>query len=122
MPDPITPASIDHYAYRLTWSPEDGEYVATALEWGPSLSWLDADPLAALAGLRDLIAESVADLRADGKPIPEPIATRPFNGRVLVRMPATLHRNLVLAAAEEHVSLNQLAVTRLAGSAALTDA
>jgi hypothetical protein len=67
---------LNRYSYRIVWSPDDVEYVATALEWGPASSWLDADPIAALAGLRDLIRESIADLTADGKPVPAPLAER----------------------------------------------
>lgn len=31
--------SIDHYTYRLTWSPEDNEHIGLCTEF-PSLSWL----------------------------------------------------------------------------------
>jgi predicted HicB family RNase H-like nuclease len=102
-----------NYAYRIAWSPEDEEYVATALEWGSGLSWLDADPGEALRGLRSLIDQAVADLREDGKPIPEPLGDRTYNGKVLLRMPASLHRSITIEAAEEGVSFNQLAIGRL---------
>ena len=37
---PTAPAiDVSHYTYRVTWSAEDGEFVATAAEF-PSLSWL----------------------------------------------------------------------------------
>lgn len=107
---------VSHYAFRVVWSPDDEEYVATALEWGPALSWLDADPNEALRGLRDLIGESIADLRADGNPVPEPLTDRAYSGRFLVRLPKTLHRNLAIAATEENVSLNQLVVMRLSAA------
>ena len=32
---------VSHYTYRVAWSPEDGEFVATCLEFR-SLSWLAA--------------------------------------------------------------------------------
>lgn len=114
--DTVKEARVDlnRYAYRVVWSPEDGEYVATALEWGSGLSWLDEDPTAALAGLRDLIRESIADLIADGKPVPAPLAEREYSGRLLLRLPKPLHRDLALHAAEENVSLNSLAVRLLA--------
>ncbi len=35
--------SVDHYTYRVTWSQEDGEYVALCAEL-PSLSWLAKTP------------------------------------------------------------------------------
>lgn len=101
------------YAYRVFWSPEDGEYVATTLEWGQGVSWLDADPDLALRGLRALIDQAVAALTEEGKPIPEPLADRVYNGKVLLRMPVSLHRSLTIDAAEEGVSVNQLAVARL---------
>jgi predicted HicB family RNase H-like nuclease len=112
---------LNHYSYRVVWSPEDGEYVATALEWGPALSWLDEDPTAALAGLRDLIRESIEDLLEDGKPVPAPLADRDYSGRLLLRMPKPLHRDLALHAAEENVSLNSLAVRLLAEKEARRD-
>jgi predicted RNase H-like HicB family nuclease len=112
---------MSHYSYRVVWSPEDGEYVATALEWGPAFSWLDEDPTVALGGLRDLIRESIEDLTADGKPVPAPFADRDYSGRLLLRMPKPLHRDLALHAAEENVSLNSLAVRLLAEKEARHD-
>jgi predicted HicB family RNase H-like nuclease len=112
---------LNHYSYRVVWSAEDGEYVATALEWGPALSWLDEDPTVALGGLRDLIRESIEDLTAEGKPVPVPLADRDYSGRLLLRMPKPLHRDLALHAAEENVSLNSLAVRLLAEKEARRD-
>ncbi|TSD95580.1 hypothetical protein FOS14_17360 [Skermania sp. ID1734] len=65
-----------HYAYHVEWSPEDGEYVATSVEFGPALSHLDLDPVEAMRGIVDLVAWAVGDLRANGEPIPQPIADR----------------------------------------------
>jgi hypothetical protein len=42
------------YSYRVTWSAEDNEYVATVAEF-PSLSWLVDTPLEALKGITDLV-------------------------------------------------------------------
>lgn len=104
---------VKHYAYRVVWSAEDDEYVATVAEF-PSLSWLHSDPAEALRGLVDLVSEVIADLEATGEAVPEPISERRFSGRFNVRVPETLHRDLVLAAAEEGVSLNRLVSDRLA--------
>lgn len=41
---------MNHYTYRVQWSPEDNEYVALVAEF-PSLSWLDPDPAQAISGL-----------------------------------------------------------------------
>lgn len=64
--------NIDHYTYRLTWSPEDGEHVGLCAEL-PSLSWLAATQEEALAGIRQLVADAVADMQANGEPVPSRI-------------------------------------------------
>lgn len=103
---------IDHYNYRVSWSDEDEKYLATCVEF-PSLSWLDSAPEKALSGIRKVVAECVADMQKAGEPIPEPIATKAFSGRFMVRVPPQLHKNLAIQAAEAGVSLNRLASHKL---------
>ena len=50
-----------HYTYRVAWSVEDGEHVATVAEF-PSLSWLAPTPVEALAGLANVVRDVLADL------------------------------------------------------------
>jgi predicted HicB family RNase H-like nuclease len=107
--------SIDHYTYRVTWSLEDGEHVGLCVEF-PSLSWLAATPEEALTGIRQAVADAVADMQANGERIPEPVADRHFSGEFRVRIPPQLHRMLAMQAAEEGVSLNRLASAKLAAS------
>jgi predicted HicB family RNase H-like nuclease len=102
----------DRYTYRVTWSEEDGEYIGLCVEF-PSLSWLASTPEDALQGIRQMVAEVVADLGANNEPIPEPIAIRHYSGKFLVRVPPELHRRLAIEAAESGVSLNRLASARL---------
>ena len=103
----------DHYTYRVSWSPEDGEYVGTCAEF-PSLSWLAKTSSAALAGIGRVVAEVVADLRASGEPVPVPLSEKKYSGEFRVRIPPQLHRTLALEAAEQGVSLNRLASAKLA--------
>ena len=105
---------LDHYTYRVTWSPEDGEHVGLCVEF-PSLSWLAATPEAALAGVRQVVAEVEADLEAAGEPVPQPLAEKHYSGEFRVRIPPELHRQLVFMAAEQGISLNRLASAKLAG-------
>jgi len=88
----------DHYTYRVTWSPEDGEYLALCAEF-PSLSWLASAAGPALAGIRKVVAASVADMIANGE----------------ARIPPQVHRALALEAAEQGISLNRLASAKLTG-------
>jgi predicted HicB family RNase H-like nuclease len=104
-----------HYTYRVSWSGEDEEFVATVVEF-PSLSWLYPDQSEALRGLVALVDEVVADLEAAGESVPDPIADRRYSGKFNVRVPESLHRELALAAAEQGVSLNRLVSDRLAHS------
>src|SRR5262245_23071863 len=95
----------DMYTYRVTWADEDGEYVGLCAEF-PSLSWLATTPEAALRGIRKVVAEAVADMTREAEQLPEPIASRRYSGKFVVRVPPEIHRELVLQAAEAGVSLN----------------
>lgn len=103
----------DCYTYRVTWSDEDQEHVGLCAEF-PSLSWLAASPEEALHGIRQIVADVVADMEHSGEKIPEPIASRQYSGKFLVRVPPEVHRRLALEAAEAGVSLNRLASAKLA--------
>lgn len=59
------------YTYRVRWSPDDQEHVATVDEF-PSLSWLDADPREALNGIQNLVAEVLAEMTRTGEEPPTP--------------------------------------------------
>lgn len=109
----------DRYTYRVSWSQEDGEFVATCAEF-PSLSHLAPDRVAALQGIGALVADVVADLRANGEPVPEPFSERVFSGKFMARVPSDLHRRLAIEAAEEGVSLNRLISHKLAMPKAVT--
>ena len=102
----------DKYTYRITWSEEDGEYVGLCAEL-PSLSWLSQTPEAALNGIRKIVEEVIADMTNNGEPVPEPIASRHFSGKFMVRIPPDVHRQLTIQAAEAGVSLNRLASAKL---------
>lgn len=106
--------NINHYTYRVTWSPEDGEHVGLCAEL-PSLSWLAKTPEEALQGIRKVVGSVVRDLRKIGEPIPVPLAEKHYSGEFRVRIPPALHRTLAMQAAEEGVSLNRLASAKLAG-------
>jgi predicted HicB family RNase H-like nuclease len=102
----------DKYTYRVTWSEEDAEHVGLCAEF-PSLSWLAATPEAALKGIRKLVSEIVADMASASEQIPEPLATKRYSGKFMVRVPPEVHRQLAMEAAEAHVSLNRLASAKL---------
>ena len=105
--------NADHYTYRVTWSPEDGEHVGLCAEF-PSLSWLASTPDAALKGVRRVVVQAVEDMRAAGEDVPLPLAEKHYSGEFRVRIPPAVHRALAMQAAEQGVSLNRLASAKLA--------
>lgn len=104
--------NVDHYTYRVTWSAEDSEFVGLVAEF-PGLSWLAAEQVDALVGIRNLASEVVSDLESSGERVPTPLADRTYSGEFKLRIPPELHRALAIEAAEEKVSLNRLVSSRL---------
>ncbi len=90
---------VDRYTYRVTWSEEDNEYVGLCAEL-PSLSWLEKSPEKALSGVRKLVRDTIADLKKSKEAVPDPISTRPYSGKFMVRVPPDVHRMLAIKAAE----------------------
>ena len=106
------PSAVAQYRYSVQWSPEDQEFVATVLEF-PSLSWLDEDQFEALRGIERLVSDVIDELSQSGEPVPEPIATQKFSGRLNLRVPPELHRKLAIEAANHGVPLNKYATELL---------
>lgn len=104
----------DPYTYRVSWAEEDREYVGTCAEF-PSLSWLADSPESALRGIRKVIERCIKDMKENNEPVPDPLATRAYSGRFVVRVPPQLHRQLATQAAESGVSLNRLVSHKLSG-------
>jgi predicted RNase H-like HicB family nuclease len=105
----------DLYTYRVSWSNEDKEYVGLCAEF-PSMSWLAKTQEEAFAGIREVVGEAIADMRASGEPIPQPLAMKHFSGRFMVRVPPEVHRSLVVDATEAGVSLNRFVSAKLCRS------
>ena len=102
----------DKYTYRVTWSEDDYEYVGLCVEF-PGLSWLANTPEKALKGIREVVADVLLDMANNEESIPEPIATKHFSGKFMVRVPPDIHRKLAIQAAESGVSLNRIASSKL---------
>ncbi|MHB8090919.1 MAG: type II toxin-antitoxin system HicB family antitoxin [Syntrophales bacterium] len=106
------PLENDRYTYRVTWSEDDREYVGLCAEF-PSLSWLDKEPESALKGIREVVNSAVKDMTSTGEEVPQPIASKRYSGKFMVRVPPEVHRNLAIQASESRVSLNRIAGAKL---------
>jgi antitoxin HicB len=95
------------YRIALTRDGEDEE-----LPWRATVEELagcdarGATPTDAASRIPAALADWVASARADGREVPEPRGARQHSGRLLLRMPQSLHGELAEAAEREQVSLN----------------
>jgi len=93
---------------------EDG-WFAKVVELPGCMTWADTfEELAPM--IEDAKRGWIEDALEHGDPVPEPRSTEDFSGKVNLRMPKSLHRDLARRAQEEDVSLNQLMVAALARS------
>jgi antitoxin HicB len=71
-------------------------------------------PSEAIEMIQDAMAGWLEVALEDGRQIPEPKPIDEYSGKFVVRLPRSLHRELVEAAARDGVSLNQYVVAELA--------
>lgn len=102
----------EDYAYRVFWSQQDEAYIATAAEF-PSLSCVEETQADAFFGIVAVVSTVLEDMAESGEEAPTPLASRTYSGKFALRIPPEKHRELAIEAAEQHVSLNQLVVSRL---------
>ncbi|NBY15500.1 MAG: toxin-antitoxin system HicB family antitoxin [Actinobacteria bacterium] len=102
----------DHYTYRIYWSAQDSEYIATVIEF-PSLSWCSDSRESALNGLTSVVEEVLRDLISGGEEIPKPWDERTFSGKFNLRLGPDLHKKVAFDAAERQESINTYIVKQL---------
>ena len=90
-----------------------GKWVAAAEELPDCTSRADTAE-EAIAGLKGAMAAWIGVALKEGRDIPEPRSEVTPSGRLLLRMPRTLHAALTKAAERENVSLNQFITDSLA--------
>lgn len=105
---------MDHYTYRVTWSPEDQCHVALCDEF-PSMSWLAETPEAAFEGIRRLVTEGVQDMREGSEIPPTPMPHSRITDRLLITVSPEVHKRLVMTAAEQGRSLDDVMSNLLNG-------
>jgi len=70
----------------------------------------------AVSRVQSLMEKWIATALEEGREIPEPKSATSHSGRLLLRMPRTLHADLTRASEREGVSLNQFITDVLAGA------
>jgi len=108
--------AITDESYRIEILKEaEGGWTASAVEL-PGCVTRGATREQAAARVDEAIQEWIADARAHGREIPKPRGAASHSGRLLVRMPRSLHADLSHAAEREEVSLNQFITSVLASA------
>lgn len=104
---------LDQYTFRVSWSAEDGVYLANTAELPTVFAHGDTKE-DALAELRVALENVLEDMKENNEQIPQPFGDHNFSGKFQVRMAPALHRKLAVEAAEQGVSLNQWINLKLA--------
>jgi predicted RNase H-like HicB family nuclease len=108
------PAEYLKRPYGRTVVPEpDGTFRAEIIEFPGCIATGDTAS-EALANLEDVAASWLEATIAKGQRVPEPVENAPFSGKLVLRMPKSLHRKAAHLAAREGISLNQFIVTSVA--------
>jgi antitoxin HicB len=115
-------SAVDRYVnlpYHISLVQEgdhgDGKWVASAEEL-PDCTSRGATPEEAIGRLKEAMTAWVTAALREGRDIPEPKSAESHSGRLLLRMPRTLHAALKKAAERENVSLNQFITDSLASA------
>jgi antitoxin HicB len=110
------------YRMEVRGDPDEG-YLATAPEL-PGCMTAGETPAEALELLRDAMAGWFESAIAHDDPIPAPAEASKdsYSGRLLLRMPKSLHRDLAKWAEREGVSLNQHVVSVLSAAVGAREA
>jgi antitoxin HicB len=95
-------------------SKEDGGgYYARYTEFVTSAHGDGVTPAEAIDSAREGLKAVLEVMLEHGDRIPEPLAEREYSGKFNVRVPKSLHRELIEEAENEGISLNMLIVNRL---------
>jgi predicted RNase H-like HicB family nuclease len=98
---------------RLLVPEDEGGYHAEIIEF-PGCFAEGETAAEAAANLEDAASSWLAAAIAKGQTIPEPMEELEYSGKLVVRLPKSLHRHAAFAANREGVSLNQFIVSSIA--------
>lgn len=105
---------MNHYTYRVAWSPYHGQYVGACLEL-PFMRYEAPTAQEAIEAVETAVDRHIEIMRNTGETLPTPMADRNYSGTIVVRTSPELHSRLAVEAAEQQVSMNQWVVQKLSG-------
>jgi antitoxin HicB len=121
-PEKREPARVDDYTslpYHLLLvrdGEERGKPWTASVEELPGCTSRGKTSDEALNGIQAAMSKWIATAIEEGRDVPEPKSATSHSGRLLLRMPRTLHADLTRASEREGISLNQFITDVLAGA------
>lgn len=110
--DPRIEEIIKKSYSRIIYPNDDGSYSAEILEFFGCFSEGDTAE-EAVTNVENAARSWVGTCLEEGIEIPEPFNNQEFNGKIALRLPRSLHRQAVLFAEREGISLNQFLVSSI---------
>lgn len=98
---------------RLLVPEEEGGYRAEIIEF-PGCFAEGESAAEAAENLEDAARSWLEATVARGQPVPDPLDETDYSGKLVVRLPKSLHRHAAFAANRDGVSLNQFIVSSVA--------
>ena len=114
-PGAESPADASYPVTLVREDSDEGTWLAS-VDALPGCVARGATPDEAVERAKAAVAEWTAAARREGRDVPEPKSPQSHSGRLLLRMPQTLHAELSRVAERENVSLNQFITDVLAGA------
>ena len=105
---------------RVLMPQPDGGFFAEVLEF-PGCYGEGETAGEALANLNEAMEGWIEAAREMGQPIPPPLGLQGYSGRIVLRLPKSLHREAARRARMEGVSLNQYLVAAIAARLGMDD-
>ena len=107
--------TAEEYTFSVVWSDDDKAFIGRVVEF-PSLAAHGDTQEKALVEIRTVVEFVLEDLAAENEDVPVPLSRKNFSGKLNVRMPKSLHRQLAAESEREGVSLNNWINTKLGTS------
>lgn len=108
------------YPFNISWSEEDGEYLATCVSF-PGLSAFGESEEEALHEAKIALELFIESYKERGIPLPKPPRKIKFSGQLRLRLPRSLHERAARMATEDGISLNQYITNALNREVALEE-
>lgn len=118
--EPVADGDVRHYLalpYGIVLDhddADDGPVWHALVDELPGCEATGTTPVEAVERVPAALAEWISDALSHGRAIPEPRPTRSYSGKLLLRMPLSLHAELAQAAERDQVSLNAYITSQLA--------